>query len=675
MFTVTRAKPLHCQRIWATLPAAQFSSTLGGVRQMLLFPAGCSYKWRNQHAQQKTGISMNEQYERLRLKFPLPVIATDALSWLPAFFVAGLLRSEVSQAALEIAWSRVFAVAAVGAVMQLACGLYLGIYQGRWQVAGFEETLAVCISWTVAAGVAVLFNLLALSPRVPTSIVGLGAVSALLLMVAVRMTWRLVREAQNRPDPEGRTRVLVFGAGEAGQSVIKAMMTDSDSPHVPVAVLDDNQGLQGRRINGVTVRGTREDMGKFAKQADLLLIAVPSSDPEVTEDLVRRGRKHGLEIRIMPSTSELLGMLATIDLARPVEITDLMGRPEVAIDHSSVAAVLTGKVVLVTGAGGSIGSELCRQILSYSPRRLVMLDRDETALQGVQLSVKGHGLLDDENLVLANIRDAARMTEVFEDVRPDVVFHAAALKHLPLLESHPREGLLTNVLGTRNVLTAAKAVGVDRFVNVSTDKAANPTSVLGTTKRLAEALTLWFGKDAPGEYLSVRFGNVLGSRGSVLPAFEKQIASGGPVTVTHPDVTRYFMSIPEASRLVLQSAAIGKTGETLVLDMGEPVKIVDLAKMLIAHHRSDAEIVFTGLRPNEKLHEVLGHEGEVMSTREHNRIWHTDASVWVNDLDWIDQLLAEKPSELAAQLMDLSTAVSEGGPDRANAVLAGESER
>ena len=286
---------------------------------------------------------------------------------------------------------------------------------------------------------------------------------------------------------------------------------------------------------------------------------------------------------------------------------------------------LAGRTILVTGAGGSIGSELCRQILRYEPERLVMLDRDETNLQGVQISVAGHGLLDDDNLVLANIRDRDRVFEIFEHYRPSIVFHAAALKHLPLLEAHPREGLLTNVFGTRNVLEAAAQVGVDRFVNVSTDKAANPTSVLGTTKRLAEALTLQVGSQNDGEWLSVRFGNVIGSRGSVLPAFEAQIAKGGPVTVTHPDVTRYFMSIPEASRLVLQAGAIGTTGETLVLDMGEPMKIVDLAEKLIRHHNSDAEIVFTGLRPNEKLHEVLGHEGEHLETGAHERIWHTKA--------------------------------------------------
>ncbi|HAY68787.1 MAG TPA: polysaccharide biosynthesis protein, partial [Acidimicrobiaceae bacterium] len=343
--------------------------------------------------------------------------------------------------------------------------------------------------------------------------------------------------------------------------------------------------------------------------------------------------------------------------ARPLQITDLLGRDEVEVDLTSISNYLEGKVVLVTGAGGSIGSELCRQIVRHKPERLVMVDRDETALQGVELSIDGHGLLNNDNLVLADIRDRDRVFEVFAQHRPSIVFHAAALKHLPLLEAHPREGLLTNVFGSKNVLDAASSIAVDHFVNISTDKAANPTSVLGTTKRLAEALTVETGRNASGDYISVRFGNVIGSRGSVLPAFEAQITAGSPVTVTHPDITRYFMSIPEASRLVLQAGAIGSSGETLILDMGEPVKILDLAKKLIRHHKSDVEIVITGLRPNEKIHEELGHEGEVLETKNHKRIWHSQAVV-VDVSDDLATLLATGPRELAARLMDLAKATA-----------------
>jgi len=571
----------------------------------------------------------------------------DLLAFIPAFFVAGLLRNEVSS--IDIPWSEIVWVAASGVAALFACGWVFHLYRNRYRVASFDEVVVLAMCWLVALGVATIVNLAAFDPRVPTSIVVMGMALAGGLMVTSRVVWRLVRRAETRPDAAGRQRVLVFGAGEGGHQVIKSMMSDPGSRYVPVGLIDDDPRKQNRIIEGVRVMGTSESIKGLAARADMLLIAVPSAKPSLISRLDEVAAQANLEVMILPSTTELLGLMATIDTARPLEITDLLGRDEVDIDEASVSNYLAGQVVLVTGAGGSIGSELCRQILRYEPARLVMLDRDETALQSVQISVAGHGLLDDENIVLADIRDRDRVFEVFEQHRPAIVFHAAALKHLPLLEAHPREGLLTNVFGSKNVIEAAASIGVDRFVNVSTDKAANPTSVLGTTKRLAEALTVQTGKAEPGEYISVRFGNVIGSRGSVLPAFEAQIAAGGPVTVTHPDVTRYFMSIPEASRLVLQSGAIGKTGETLVLDMGEPMKIVDLANRLIRHHNSDAEIIFTGLRENEKLHEVLGHEGEVMAIGTHPRIWHTSTAATATDLETLSTV---DPDDLSQALME-----------------------
>jgi dTDP-glucose 4,6-dehydratase len=278
--------------------------------------------------------------------------------------------------------------------------------------------------------------------------------------------------------------------------------------------------------------------------------------------------------------------------------------------------------VLITGAGGSIGSELARQVHRFGPRELILLDRDESALHGVQLSIYGRGLLDTPDMVLADIRDEETVARVFARHRPEVVFHAAALKHLPMLEQYPDEGWKTNVLGTRNVLRSARANGCQRFVNVSTDKAADPTSVLGRTKRTAEQLTAWYAQGTPGTYLSVRFGNVLGSRGSMLHTFTSQIRSGGPVTVTHPEVTRYFMTIPEACALVIQAGAVGAPGEVLVLDMGEPVSILGVAQRLIAQSGQHIDIVFTGLRPGEKMHEVLLSDAERGQRRSHPMITH-----------------------------------------------------
>ncbi|MBN9620171.1 MAG: polysaccharide biosynthesis protein, partial [Actinobacteria bacterium] len=289
-----------------------------------------------------------------------------------------------------------------------------------------------------------------------------------------------------------------------------------------------------------------------------------------------------------------------------LDVEDVIGRRPVDTDVRSIAQYVTGRRVLVTGAGGSIGSELCRQLHRYGPAELIMLDRDESALHAVELSIFGRALLQSPEIVLVDIRDHAALNDVFVEHQPHVVFHAAALKHLPLLERYPHEALKSNVYGTLNVLRAAEANGVEHFVNISTDKAANPTSALGHSKRLAERLTAWFAARSDGpQFLSVRFGNVLGSRGSVLHAFAAQIEGGGPVTVTDPDVSRFFMTIPEACQLVIQAGAIGRGGEALVLDMGEPVKILDVASRMVAMSGKEVEIVFTGLREGEKLHEEL----------------------------------------------------------------------
>jgi FlaA1/EpsC-like NDP-sugar epimerase len=349
---------------------------------------------------------------------------------------------------------------------------------------------------------------------------------------------------------------------------------------------------------------------------------------------------------LLPSVSELFGARVDPSQIRPVTHADLLGRGEVDTDVESIAGYVSGKRVLVTGAGGSIGSELSRQLYRFAPSSLILLDRDESALHAVQLSIEGRALLDSRNLVVADIRDVDRMAEVFDEHQPHVVFHAAALKHLPLLEMHPGEALKTNVWGTHTLVEAANASGVERFVNVSTDKAADPTSVLGYTKRLAERVTAEAAIGSDGVFLSVRFGNVLGSRGSVLKAFAAQIAAGGPVTVTDIDVTRYFMTVEEAVQLVIQAGAVGRPGEALVLDMGEPIRIDDVAKRLIAEADRPIEIVYTGLRNGEKLHEVMLGADEIGESPCHPRICH----VAVPTID-IGLLPVPKPHQEGSQII------------------------
>ncbi|WP_197536454.1 polysaccharide biosynthesis protein [Microlunatus phosphovorus] len=318
----------------------------------------------------------------------------------------------------------------------------------------------------------------------------------------------------------------------------------------------------------------------------------------------------------------MVGRKVHLSDIREVDMEDLLGRRQIHTDVAEIADYLNNRVVLITGAGGSIGSELARQVHRFGPKELVMLDRDESALHAVQLSIYGKGLLDTPDVVLADIRDAQVIEEVFALHRPEVVFHAAALKHLPMLEQYPEEGWKTNVQGTLNVLEAARKVGCVHFVNVSTDKAADPSCTLGRTKRTAERLTAWYSANAHGTYISVRFGNVLGSRGSVLHSFMEQIRRGGPVTVTHPDITRYFMTVPEACQLVIQAGAIGEAGEVLVFDMGEPVRILDVARRLVSQSGKEIEITFTGLRHGEKLHEALFSAGEYGIRRCHPLITH-----------------------------------------------------
>jgi FlaA1/EpsC-like NDP-sugar epimerase len=354
-----------------------------------------------------------------------------------------------------------------------------------------------------------------------------------------------------------------------------------------------------------------------------LLIAIPSADSTLISDISARARAISMDVKVLPAVQNLNERpLDTSDI-RDLTDEDLLGRRKIVIDLQQISDYLVNRRVLVTGAGGSIGSELCRQLARFNPAELIMLDRDESALHEVQLSIHGRALLNTPQTVLADIRDAETIKHIFNTRKPEVVFHAAALKHLPLLETYPTEAYQTNVLGTLTLLEASAQAGVGVFVNISTDKAANPISVLGYSKRIAERITAHFGKTvSSGKYMSVRFGNVLGSRGSVLMSFRDQIANGGPLTVTHRGVTRYFMTISEAVQLVIQAGAIGKSGEALVLDMGTPVSIYDVAKQLVTNSGKAIDIEIVGLRAGEKVHEELFGDGETDIRPAHPLISH-----------------------------------------------------
>ncbi len=534
----------------------------------------------------------------------------DAGSWAIALYLALVLRFEFAWRTRD--WgpfdlSDFLEAAVIAGLLQLVLGFAAGLYRQRFNYGSFEEVAR--LAGTAAAttiGLAVLNNW-AFDQLIPTSVTFISGLIAVFLMAAVRYLWRLNLERNMRPSPETSQRVIVFGAGEGGAQLVTAMLRNPDSPFLPVAILDDDPARSRLRLRGIPVQGGRDQLRRVAedRRAEMLVIAIPSAGRAVIGELTSIAIEIGLEVRVLPPITDLLhGSVGVADV-RPLTEADLLGRHEIDTDVDAISGYLTGRRVLVTGAGGSIGSELCHQISRFGPSELVMIDRDESALHSTQLLLEGRALLESRNLLVCDLRDREALARAFLEHRPEVVFHAAALKHLPLLEMHPTEAVKTNILGTQNMLDLAAGHDIGHFVNISTDKAADPTSVLGYTKRIAERLTAATAQQTTGTFLSVRFGNVLGSRGSVLTAFERQVADGGPITVTHRDVTRFFMTVEEAVQLVIQAGAVGRDAEALVLDMGDPVKIDDIAQRLAAQSDRPIEIVYTGLRPGEKMHEVL----------------------------------------------------------------------
>lgn len=546
----------------------------------------------------------------------------DASIWVIAISFGVLLRFDFDASMADWSWVALYCVMA--ALLQGAGGWILALYRGRYQYGSFDEAKPLM---TVVSGVGIILFLLGLvlldTSGIPRSAMLIALLAAFVMMGAVRYWRRIVVERQYLPGADAQ-RTLIYGAGHLGEGVVRRMLKDPESPYLPVGLIDDDVTKQNLQLSGVPVLGQGTDMAKIASQtgADAIVLCIGRAEAEKLREISDLADSASLRLMVLPLLAEILEGKSKLSDVRDVKIEDLIGRHPVDTDVGSIAGYLSGKRVLVTGAGGSIGAELCRQIIPFLPAELIMLDRDESGLQSTQLSILGHGLLDSKDVVLADIRDKQTVSKVFSERRPEVVFHAAALKHLPLLEQYPEEGWKTNVLGTLHVLEAALEVGVETFVNISTDKAADATSTLGHTKRLAERLTAWAAQAANGKFLSVRFGNVIGSRGSMLPLFTQQIENGGPVTVTHPEVTRYFMTIPEACQLVVQAGGIGRKAEVLILDMGEPIKILDVAERMIARTGHQIEIEFTGLRAGEKMHEVLIGLNESEERPYHSKISH-----------------------------------------------------
>ena len=509
--------------------------------------------------------------------------------------------------------------------LQMLTFWVFGLYRGVWRFASIPDLLRIVKA--VSLGAALTFVLMFVWQRlegVPRSVLMMYPVILMLVLATPRMLYRRLKDHHLNLKSLERKRALIIGAGQAGELLVRDLL--KSGPYYPLGFLDDAERRMGQEIHGVRVIGQLADLKAVLESHDVevVLLAIPSASHQVIQAVVKQCQQLSIPCRTLPSVADLADGRVEVSSLRQVQIEDLLGRDTVQLDHSEMQSLLTDRCVMVTGAGGSIGSELCRQVLSHRPSRLILLDHAEFNLYSIEqeLASAAGGTVD---ALLGDIRDEPRMRWVFEHYRPDVVFNAAAYKHVPLVEHNPAEGVKTNVLGTCAIAEMAVACGVEKFIQVSTDKAVNPTNVMGASKRCAEIYTQNLNRRSEHTaFITTRFGNVLGSTGSVVPLFRKQIEAGGPVTVTHPDITRYFMTIPEAVSLILQAGSMGSGGEIFVLDMGDPVRIVDLAEQMIRltglEPGHDIAIEYTGLRPGEKLYEELFHAAESLRATAHPKI-------------------------------------------------------
>jgi FlaA1/EpsC-like NDP-sugar epimerase len=501
--------------------------------------------------------------------------------------------------------------------------LYLfGVHRRIWQYAGSRDIRALVDAVVVGTLAVILFDLsldslakpFSIGRPMPITVAATGGAFSLLALAAARLWPRLVQPRVRRQ--ESWARVLVVGAGHGGNAVVADLLANPQWNQLPVCFIDDDESKQRRRIHNVPVVGTIEQLPAIAQtyEIDIIGVAIPSASTKQLDRILRLAHTTNCRIQVLPTWGEIMARETPLRL-RDVNLNDLLDRPPKSdqSEFDRATDIIRDRVVLVTGAAGSIGSELCRQIALLGPRMLVVLDNNETGLFDLERGLIENGLRSPYRMVLGDITDMAKLERVFADVRPQVIFHAAAYKHVPILEAHPEEAIFVNVQGTLNLCSVAAESKVERFVFISTDKAVHPVNVLGFSKRLGE-LIIRTHADAPGVFCSVRFGNVIGSRGSALPEFVRQIDAGGPVLVTHPEAERYFMTIPEAVNLVIQASALANGGEIFMLDMGTPVRIDDLAKRIIRMKGlrvgADIEVVYTGLRPGEKLTEELVFAGE-----------------------------------------------------------------
>ena len=599
---------------------------------------------------------MSHAVLNLRKLAPVLDLAVAGLAYWLAFYLrfdGGIPVQHISQFWLFCAALPVIRVA--------SCALW-GLYRHVWRYVGIREALA--IAGAVASGSAILALLLYASNNAsfPRSIVTIEALLSLMLIGGVRFAMRAWAEVTPAPRQGATTRTLVIGAGDAGEMLVRDILRHPERGLHVVGFVDDRPEKRGMRIHGVEVLGDRHAISNLVvrHRADLVVVAMPSAPQREQRELLRLAAATPARVQTIPALHAIVQGTVTINHLRDIQIEDLLGRDPVVVDQA-LLSYLPERRVLVSGAGGSIGQEICRQIADLSPERLILFDHGENAIYHIEQELRERFPTLSIVPVIGDMRDRQTLARLFSAHKPEVVLHAAAHKHVPLMEENPVEAAANNVLGSRNIAEMAHEHGVTHFVLISTDKAVRPTSVMGKTKRCAELVIQDLASRSDTKFVSVSFGNVLGSSGSVVPLFRKQLANGGPLTVTHPDMTRYFMTIPEAVTLVLQAAKLGHSGEVLMLDMGVPVKIVDLARNMIklsGLREDDIEIAFTGIRPGEKLFEELLITSEGTRPTDHPQVFAAkntrtpDRTWWMRVVGDLERAIAEQSAEHVRAVLD-----------------------
>lgn len=555
------------------------------------------------------------------------IVASDFFIALLSLFLAFYLRLGVFFP-LETSKQNFIATVSLLAIIQELCFLFLGFYRGMWRYSSVPDLIRIIkgVSLSILISLFVVFTFQR-ADFIPRSIFIIDWALLILGIGGSRFAYRIYRDSMQdsfQDEKNCKNRIIVIGAGGGGEQFIRQLKKDAHSESCIVGIVDDDCSKKKKLLHGIEVMGGIIDLPQVARdlKATCAVIAIPSATGVQLKKIISVCESTGLVVKTLPRLADLVSGKVQISKLRNVAIEDLLGRDEVTIDFEGIAGIIKNKTVLVTGAGGSIGSELCKQISKFEPKLLVCFDMGEFNLY--ELDQKLQNYQGAKKFVIGDVRDLEKVEAIFSKFSPEIVFHAAAYKHVPLMEENPFEAIKVNVKGTQNIVEACKRHAVERFVMISTDKAVNPTNVMGTSKRIAEMVCQYNQKESKTKFVVVRFGNVLGSSGSVIPLFKKQIEEGGPITVTHPEIRRFFMSIPEAARLVLQAGALGNGGEIFVLDMGEPVKIVDLAKQMITLSGykvdEDIKIVFSGLRKGEKLYEELLADEETTLPSTHGKI-------------------------------------------------------